>query len=339
MTFPLMLLLFALVASSPITPTNWMSFLNDEKRLSDIFIPGSHDSGTYVLSKRIQPEPLSALSNRYLNMFCNFLKKIGFPVWNIITPWATTQTQTFFYQAYASGIRYFDLRAGWNGSSWNMFHMEEGEPVSFALYDIRHFLKLNKKEIIIVEISHYFGHPSKEAHQQLKNTILGMLGDDLYPCYEPNRSCSLPTLGMMRSANRRVLLALTDYIDPEYFSSDPYIWAQSVIVNTYADSDQLGEMITFNDNKTMYYQENKNGVLYGKLFKISWTLTPQPETVLRGFLPGAPGSILSLTEPAMSAFKDWAVQRKDGKPSNILITDYVDRYALFPLILKWNDLS
>lgn len=327
------------VAIGFISTTNWMSFLKDNVSLSDIFIPGSHDSGTYVLSKRIQPEPLSDFLDRLLDICCRILKKFGIPIWKVITPWAMTQTQSIFTQAQSSGIRYFDIRAGWNGTNWNMFHMEEGDPVSFALYDIKQFLNLYPKEIIIAEITHYFGIPSNNrAHEQLKAMIMGILGEYLYPCASPSRLCPLPTIGSMRQKNRRVLVVFTDYFNTSYFAHNPYIWAPIIIVNTYANSDNLEEMIAYNQNETEYYSKNKNSVLLNKLFKLSWTLTPQPLTIVRGFLPNMPNSILDITLPAISPFQTWANKLRE-KPSNILIFDYVSRYQIFPYILKWNNLT
>ena len=318
--------------------SNWMELLRDDIRLSEVVMPGSHDSGTYALTSRIQSEPLAGIFDRFVEIFCRSLQSIGVPIWNIITPWSTTQTQTIFNQAML-GIRYFDIRAGWNGTFWNTFHMEEGSPVSDVLFDIKRFVDLYTKEIIVIEIIHYQGEPPKYVHEQLETMIMKILGKYLYPCEFSIRVCVLPTLGLMRLKNKRIILGFTDYynnVSP--FNKNPYIWSQYLFINTFANTDNLKEMMEYNHNAMMFYKKNKYRMFTNNLFKISWTLTPQIKTIALGFFPKMPHSIFDITFPIIPYFEEWA-DKLNTPPANIIIFDYIPSYQIFPYILKWNNLT
>ncbi|CAC5886108.1 Phosphatidylinositol-specific phospholipase C [Staphylococcus aureus] len=75
------------------SPENWMSKLDDGKHLTEINIPGSHDSGSFTLK-----DPVKSV-------------------------WAKTQDKDYLTQM-KSGVRFFDIRG--RASADNMISVHHG---------------------------------------------------------------------------------------------------------------------------------------------------------------------------------------------------------------------
>ena len=100
---------------------------------------------------------------------------------SIAIDWGKSQDQTF-YQQMQGGIRYFDLRAGWDiyNLQWVTFHTVIGSPVQLLLNNVSYYLHDYPTEIVILEISHFDGSPSDKDIQTLKNMVLDTLGPYLH---------------------------------------------------------------------------------------------------------------------------------------------------------------
>lgn len=154
------ILILPLVLS--LNPATWigdnLSIIGD-KTLKNLTIPGTHDSGTYWLTTAPMPGDQSALWEDLYELADILDKDVGL----IAKEWAQSQDKNF-YQQMQGGIRYFDLRAGWqkNTKEWVTYHFVEGSPVQYLLGNISSYLHDYPNEIVIVEMSHFEG----VQHQQ-----------------------------------------------------------------------------------------------------------------------------------------------------------------------------
>lgn len=319
-----------LAAASALTPATWigdsMSVLGS-KTLKEVLLTGTHDSGTYYLTNSL----MVGAADPQLEELIKVAEKLNVPIEDIITPWGTAQDQTF-YEQMSGGIRYFDLRAGWDNSTqcWRAFHFECGLPVQALVNDIRRFLLQYPSEIVVVEASHFWGNPTSLQIKQLADILMLELGDLMYP--NDNGTFAL-TIGEMVDANQRAVVTMETIV-----GSYPAIFNGDVIYNTYANSDKLSGMVQFN-NATV--QQFMGSTWPGQLFKLSWTLTPATDVILEGALIGHPHNLLELADtanPHLPAF--WQSMKEKGwKLGNILIIDHYEASEILEVVLDANGIS
>lgn len=321
-------LLLAIVGA--ISPSTWigdsMSVLGD-KTLKQVLLTGTHDSGSFYLTNNL----MVGAADPKLEELIEIAEKLNVPIEDIITPWGRSQDQTF-YEQMSGGIRYFDLRAGWDNVTqcWRAFHFESGLPVQTLLNDIRQFLLTYPTEIVVVETSHFWGNPSEENIRLLADILMLELGDMMYP--NDNGAFAL-TINEMVTSNQRAVVTMETIIG-EY----PLIFNGDVIYNTYANSDKVDAMMAFN-NATV--QQFMNSTWPGQLFKLSWTLTPAADVIMEGVLIDHPHSLMELADvanPHLPAF--WlGVKQKGWGLGNIIIIDHYEESKILEVVLDANGIS
>lgn len=111
----------------PFDISNWMSLVDDSKRLSELSIPGTHDSGARYIDPTIYKTRNS--------------------------PRLTTQTDGIREQL-DSGIRFLDIRVGYTKGRFLLYHENAFENLGFA--DVRNmcseFLASHPRETIILSL-------------------------------------------------------------------------------------------------------------------------------------------------------------------------------------------
>lgn len=117
--------------------TQWMSYISDDTPITDMAIPGSHDSGCYDM------------------------------------PWyAETQDLTFAEQL-ARGVRYFDIRVNNSRDGYVVFHGPvNGVDYEDLLRDIDEFMDANPTEFLILDFSH-FKNDSESKVFEMFDEIVG----------------------------------------------------------------------------------------------------------------------------------------------------------------------
>ncbi len=116
---------------------NWMSYIKDETKLSEIVIPGSHDAGSCSI---------------------NYLGR---------TQGYSVKTQL------EMGTRYFDLRVNKTENGYYMYHeMFNGEKFSDVLEAIVSFIKTNKTETLILDFQHFKGDSEQDVIKMLEETLV-----------------------------------------------------------------------------------------------------------------------------------------------------------------------
>jgi hypothetical protein len=77
--------------------------------------------------------------------------------------------------------------------------------------------------------------------------------------------------------------------------------------NSYANSDNITVMLAYNDDRAKEYNSQTWPL---QLYKISWTLTPGPLTILRSVEKGQPRSLLQLADVANAQLDKWVAAQK-----------------------------
>ena len=234
------------------------------KSLKEITLPGTHDSGAYHLSHARMPGIDDAM---WLSFDAVALKQ-HIPASTVAISWGQCQSQIISHQL-LGGIRYFDLRVGWDSATaqWVAFHYVIGASFDSLLQEFSRFLKEHSGELLVLEMTHFVSYPGPEQLQDLKNSVYRVLGEYLHPVDVEFKF----TVNSMVQSGKRVVVTMEEGYD------GVDIWPPECIHNTYADSPKVGEMVKFNEKTIGEYM---GGASNNALFKISWTLTPDEVTVL-----------------------------------------------------------
>ena len=159
-------------------PASWMNATRD-RALGALTLPGSHDSATQYLSPKLQPGRAGQLP-RWVDDAVRLAESIGVPADQLVRRWARAQSARVGAQL-RLGARYVDLRSGWDGDEgvWRTHHALEGQAVDEILEEVKVFLVEQPSEVVIVELSHFYGDPSESAVERLAPAARESLGDML----------------------------------------------------------------------------------------------------------------------------------------------------------------
>lgn len=279
----------------------WMGFFC--ATLAQQWIVGTHDSGAYQLGSHIQPE-----YDDLPSWLWNLQEKIeqrfpgGYTLRDLALRWATTQSITIRDQL-EKGARYLDVRCGWNGTHWNLFHYRIGTSCENAIIQIRDFLKVESVPFhLYVKIGHLDGRRLKGYTVALRRLLM-LINNRLTPWLQPHR-------------RRRVIVGLdTTKEEWESFPNEvrgEVVLGSDAFLTTYADTTHPLRMITYNKNLLRKLNEPDPRLVKGqKLVVAAWTLTPQPWFVLEQ--SGKNSSLLELASQVNAmfcAFHTWVSQKK-----------------------------
>lgn len=155
-----------------------------------------------------------------------------------------------------------------------------------------------------------------------------MIVDTLGPYLCP-RSVGFVPLSQLVAAGTRAVVTLDDDTTIQKF---PGLWSGDSILNSYADSPVLNTMVSYNDGKVHEFQSYTGDALY----KISWTLTPNADAILKGFVPGNPDSLIKLADTAAPVLSTWSPKYLNaGMPlANIVIIDHFETSAITTVAAK-----
>ena len=318
--------------------TNWQSDPSYRKMApKSLVFPGTHDSGAYFLTNTFQPGKQSPVPD-WVKSVSKVAKTVGIPIEELVARWAKTQKQTVFEQL-RTGARYLDLRCGWQGrggggggggdkqGTWKIHHALVGVDVSIVLEDVANFLRTFTTEVVIVEMSHFYGDPDERAVEQLASEVLGSLGEFVVPYEKDENGDTFWTKPLEVSVKKkqRVLIAFENF--NMYNTTDkykPFLWPW-VLENGYADTDDVATMKEYNydvvrafnnntqtegTNKEKENEEEEEDATM-RLTKLSWILTARAKTVENSIWPlihnHHPKTIVDLTlkDADRFVFKDF----------------------------------
>ncbi len=253
-----------------------------------------------------------------------------------ILPFVQTQDLNIFDQL-SSGVRYFDLRPGWDGNDLFIFHGgEKGVLVTDVLGDVRRFMESNATELVILVFNNYYNFKD-EYYDKLVNLVKCSIGKWLFTELPSGKRLADVTMGEYIADSGKIIVACND--DYPVKRRNEGIWV-------YRDYDRgdadRGDLRVFNmySNTTEYEKmktdqirkfNNFNGRcekfpdLPCDLFLLSWTLTPVP-----GERCAVPNSGLS------SAMALLAVPNPHGVYLNMMFLDFVENSQVTDIAVLMN---
>ena len=298
------------------------------RSLYEITLPGTHDSGAYMLYNSY----LRGFVANWIENAMELAQLLHIDVYHIVKMWALSQTSSPVGSVAGqlrAGARYIDLRCSWNGTDWITFHFEQGVLCSVLMRDISDFLEAFRGEIVYVEFGSESSPSKKEPDESTMKLLYDDIRDTLLPFHIPvNSDLHSLTVAQLVEANTRCLIASPHR--PIEYENEIFV-SDSIIHNSYADSDILSDMIAYNDERVAEFREWKRAK-NKQLFKISWTLTPGSRAVIESILPGHPRSLYELSQPAFQQTMAWAqAHEADTYPrfGQILISDFFCESNIF----------
>lgn len=303
--------------------------------LGALTLPGTHDSATHYLSENLQPGREAQLPE-WARTAVRLAEALRIPVDQLVRRWAKAQTLSVGEQL-ERGIRYVDVRAGWNRDleRWAVHHALTGAAVDEVMEEIKTFLVSAPSEVVVVELTHFFGDPTPDDVERLALMVVEVFGN-MTARYRAGKSSLFErTVGEMAEANDRVVVVFED----DDVGRRHGFWPRKTITNTYANTDNVSDMMAFNHDVVSAF----NDVNYdaSAILKTSWTLTTQAKTVVASLnvFEKNPHSLLELAEwkanGHLSAFADDATRDKCSI-GNIVVVDDLEHSDVVAVALRLN---
>jgi len=272
------------------------------RNLYEISLPGTHDSGSYnITGNKFIDIPLE------YQVLINLAKYLGIPIDKLVKGWTQTQLVNITQQLNL-GIRYLDLRICFYNDTWYIHHnFIIGLPLITILKQIEEFLIINQGEIVIIELSHIYNETDKNI-EILNKTI----NDNLSTFTYKNKIYKNETIGELIGLGQRLIIVTSSYI----FISNNFL------LNTWANTPNIDSMIQYNNNILDEWKKNT----YTNLLKMSWTLTPDINTILEGYFTN--NTLYKLEKNINNIFLEWIKKQESFKNKcpifpNILLIDYI----------------
>ena len=332
--------LYDSVPKNPNTKTNanttcpdnseWMqnAMWMHNRSLYEITLPGTHDSGAYMLYNSY----LRGFVANWIENAMELAQILHIDLYHIVKMWALSQASSPVGSVAGqlrAGARYIDLRCSWNGTDWITFHFEQGVLCSVLMRDISDFLHAFRGEIVYVEFGSESSPSKKEPDESTMKLLYDDIRDTLLPFHIPvNSDLHSLTVAQLVEANTRCLIASPHR--PIEYENEIFV-SDSIIHNSYADSDILNDMIAYNEDRVAEFREWKHAK-NKQLFKISWTLTPGSRAIIESILPGKPRSLYELSQSAFQETMAWAqAHEAETYPrfGQILISDFFCESNIF----------
>ncbi|CAH1388745.1 unnamed protein product [Nezara viridula] len=285
------------------SPT-WMNDIrNDIENLSlgDIFIPGTHDSASYVISK-----------TAYLE--------------NILQKYVYTQDVSVLEQL-MMGVRYLDLRIGFYNHTlgeppfnwWCNHDFMPVQPLSGVFKQIKQFV-INTNEIVIVDFHHFpIGFNDIEIHHRLVKYIQKELGELLHKRTDKEFGVSLKSI--WNSGRRLILSYNKDIIADAYKLYLP-------IKQQWGNKQTFSELYPFLNEQFERCERDKK-----QMWAAMAELTPSTLGVLTDWYGGLRNLANRINTNLTLSFRSC---RKWATCSNIVAVDFFRSTGLVNAAIKLN---
>nr|XP_056714161.1 PI-PLC X domain-containing protein 2 [Euleptes europaea] len=284
--------------------------------LSNLAIPGSHDSFSYWVDDKSPVGPDQAKTIKRLAKI-PLVKKL-------MKKWSVTQNLTFKEQL-EGGIRYFDLRVssrpGEAGQEIYFIHGLFGIKVCDGLMEINTFLTHHPTEVVFLDFNHFYAMDNSH-HVYLIGRIQEIFGSRLCTkeCVEN------VTLNYLWEKKQQVLIFYHHPIYEEY----PVLWQGSKMPAPWANTTNVHKLLQFLD--TTLGERSKHGA-----FHVSQAiLTPRVKTIARNLMRGLKNTLVHRNLPRIL---EWVKSQKPGVMGvNIITSDFVELVDFAASIIALNDL-
>lgn len=241
---------------------NWMSNMYDIlklKPINTIIMPGSHDSGAYVVNFKdsfIWNNNIVTKIKPFRNISC---------VTNLITNWTKCHKGTIYNQL-CNGMRIFDLRVSYdsNNKIFYITHTFTCVNMIDVINDIKKFMNLYPKEIVIICCKPDWENRGTmyNVPDDFLNYITSNLNNYLY-----DNIGSFPTYEDMISANKRLIFAYS-------YASNEMIWNDILFNLPWTNTSNVDAKLTGLENSINSFQKGYCNVL-------DFILTPQTSDIVK----------------------------------------------------------
>jgi hypothetical protein len=314
---------------------NWMENMADkisQKPLRTICLPGTHDSATYKITPKSKVSPdapadLYGIEHIIKGSFLSPLLKY------IVANWAVSQPQTITQQL-NSGIRYFDLRLWWDGSEIYLVHSMTSVKYSDLINEIQTFVQENPKEILLLDFNQFIGFNVNDSGENSPTKVNASAATvfidglkELNDYLVPEKKGVDVTLNELWEEKKSIIAFNSG---PYTFSSSLNIWPKDKIQSKWKNKQSPSEL-----------KNALEGVIANKPSDQFWVLqsilTPNPETIIEGILPGKSHNLKELALTVNPHVHNWL--QNDWKDSglNIVIVDWAMSFPYLSVIKKINE--
>lgn len=308
------------LTTSSLSPTDWMAETPalGAKRLNEISLPATHDSGTYDLIS-VYKRPVDDL---FAPDADRDIIKVGQFV-GITDAWSKTQEKTIAEQL-DDGIRAIDLRPCREKSgTLRICHGMYGPTIEDVLGQVRTFAEAHPREIILVDMSGFHGMDSVD-HGKLASLVTTKLGSFLL---DAARVQPTTTLGEVWAMHAGSVIVLYDQQQPPttaFMSSAQW-------QNSWQD-------VWDRDEKKASLESAFLTQSSDELFIFAGQATPDGNLITAGLdLAGSyPSSVAELADQTNPVVLGWVVNEWSSKRLNILSFDFYNRTCLVKVAQKLN---
>jgi len=304
----------------------WMKNMGQQigsKSLSSISMPGTHDTGTYGISK---PEIAPDLDKTVQNLLRNDPMKEQHLQY--AKDWAVTENLDMLNQLKV-GIRYFDLRlCKTSQDELKTCHGLYAASMKSIIDDVVQFIHVpnHEKEIIILDFAPLNINSGDIA--KLSQWLVNAFGSKIASPTQFNVNSLINTFWQQQ---RQIIVMLNN--DTEASRYPDLFWPGSRSYGLWANTENSDELITKMINSL-------NGRDHTKLFNFSLVLTPQPQTVILGLLGGSINSLIKMTGGYKFKINDWLDQPQNKEQvrthGNIISEDFSNGIDLTELTKELN---
>lgn len=242
-----------------------LSTFLDQKPLSSIIVPGTHDSAAFALDAK----PIGSAWLRALVRLSP----------SLIKRWTINQTLNIYDQL-CRGVRFLDLRVARSAdSSDGLFvcaHTFACVSLKPVLYDIATFLHSHDREVVVISVRPDWPHRQHfdpPAIEQLMDVLTSSLGPDMLALQAED----LPTYGAMVGSGRRCLVFLQGF--DATARPRPGIWLNAGCSCLWADSDTAQG--TVDGLLQLITAEQQTGSLAQGYWWASAAVTPSAGSVIK----------------------------------------------------------
>lgn len=200
---------------------NWMEQMSStigDRQLRNVALPGSHDSGTYMIDGHSALTAELAAGKdadaKYLMKWWDDLTPAYkvLPVTSALASWARAQRHITIAQL-MSGVRYLDLRVIPNadGSKFHITHSLQSEDFDHVIADVSYFISTHPKEIIILNFQHLFSRSGEDGGMSAEDAEALLYKITYWMGYKMldrgvTSSPSTPTISELWSLDRQVVV-------------------------------------------------------------------------------------------------------------------------------------
>ncbi|WP_119344724.1 phosphatidylinositol-specific phospholipase C domain-containing protein [Facilibium subflavum] len=293
---------------------NWMRNLGEKiayKKLSQVVLPGTHDSFTFDLNGAVtcqaDPDASAAAKIPY------FGKKF-----------AQAQDQNFITQL-NRGIRYFDVRlCHQHGKDYTTHSLISNNTFQKELSGLANFLNQHPKEIVILDFNHMYGY-DKAALSKLLNYIESYYSQYLlsYQNYNPQS-----LINNIWQSKRNLIIVMPDTQKDIAKKINPaisaYLWPESTLSSPWPNTTNIDTDLAKNTESLHNRDQNQ-------LFVSQLQLTPNGNYILHN-----PSYNLYFNAYRYAPETHSWININTRKGLNIFITDFSSGYDSTLLAIKAN---